>query len=177
MKYGFAVADGGTQIEGVSKAGTRRGAINIFFARFCAYSRSCLDYSITQKVTVAEFRELLMRSTLGDRRPVDDIACLQGMIEHSNLMATCRESGLLVGLARCVTDFHYCCYLSDLAVDAAYQRRGIGRELIERVRQSLGPRCQIILLAAPAAVDYYPRLGFERHAQAWILPPGKPLVN
>ncbi len=99
------------------------------------------------------------------------------MLAHSNLMAACRDNGLLVGLARCVTDFHYCCYLSDLAVDAAYQRRGIGRRLVELVRQALGPRCQIVLLAAPAAVEYYPRLGFEHHDQAWILPPGKALPN
>lgn len=118
-----------------------------------------------------------MRSTLAARRPINDTACLRGMIEHSNLRVACRDKGLLVGLARCVTDFHFCCYLSDLAVDTAFQRRGIGRRLVAQARQALGPRCQIILLAAPAAVEYYAKLGFERHPQAWILPPGKPLVN
>jgi ribosomal protein S18 acetylase RimI-like enzyme len=95
------------------------------------------------------------------------------MMEHSNLIATAWEDDLLVGIARSVTDFHYCCYLSDLAVDVACQRRGIGRRLIRMTQEALGPRCSIILLAAPAAVDYYPRLGFQRHEQAWVLAPTK----
>jgi GNAT superfamily N-acetyltransferase len=92
------------------------------------------------------------------------------MIEHSNLIATAWDGQLLIGIARSVTDFHYCCYLSDLAVDVAYQRRGVGRRLIQTTQDALGPRCNIILLSAPAAVSYYPHLGFKRHDQAWILP-------
>ena len=91
------------------------------------------------------------------------------MIEQSNLIVTAWEDQLLVGIARSVTDFHYCCYLSDLAVDVAYQRRGIGRQLIQITQEALGPRCKIILLSAPTAVDYYLHLGFERHDQAWVL--------
>jgi predicted N-acetyltransferase YhbS len=91
------------------------------------------------------------------------------MIEHSNLIATAWDGALLVGIARSVTDFHFCCYLSDLAVDVAYQRQGVGKQLIQITQDALGPRCTIILLAAPAAVDYYPHLGFERHDHAWIL--------
>jgi predicted N-acetyltransferase YhbS len=97
------------------------------------------------------------------------------MLDHSNLIATAWDGRLLVGIARSVTDFHYCCYLSDLAVDAASQRRGIGRRLIQITQDALGPRCTIILLSAPAAVDYYPHLGFERHPQAWILGRAKAL--
>lgn len=95
------------------------------------------------------------------------------MIEHSNLIVTAWDSQLLVGIARSVTDFHFCCYLSDLAVDTAYHRQGIGRHLIHITQEALGPHCKIILLSAPAAVDYYPRLGFERHDQAWVLAPTK----
>ena len=76
---------------------------------------------------------------------------------------------LLVGVARSVTDFHYCCYLSDLAVDQAVQDKGIGRELIRHTREQLGPRCKLILLSAPAAVGYYPHIGFTQHNSAWIL--------
>jgi ribosomal protein S18 acetylase RimI-like enzyme len=129
-----------------------------------------LSYSTTDAVSVAEFRELLYRSGLAARRPVEDEACLEGMLRHANLIVTCRGGSLLVGIARSVTDFHYCCYLSDLAVDAAYQCQGVGRTLIQLTQERLGLRAQIILLSAPSAVEYYPRLGFERHAQAWTLP-------
>jgi GNAT superfamily N-acetyltransferase len=91
------------------------------------------------------------------------------MIEHSNLVATAWDEHLLVGIARSVTDFHYCCYLSDLAVDVAYQRQGVGRRLLQTTQDALGAQCSIILLSAPAAVDYYPHLGFERHDCAWVL--------
>ena len=78
------------------------------------------------------------------------------------------DGDLLVGVARSVTDFAYCCYLSDLAVCADYQRQGIGLELQRRTLAMLGPRCKLILLAAPAAAGYYPHIGFERHESCWV---------
>jgi ribosomal protein S18 acetylase RimI-like enzyme len=94
---------------------------------------------------------------------------MEGMVRNANLTVTAWAGEQLVGVARSVTDFSYCCYLSDLAVDREFQRRGIGRELIARTQAELGPRCNLILLSAPAAVDYYPKLGFEKHPQAWML--------
>ena len=96
---------------------------------------------------------------------------MQGMLDNANLLVTAYAEGTLIGVARSITDFHYCCYLADLAVDKAFQRQGIGRELIRRTRAQLGKHCRLILLAAPAAVDYYPHIGFEPHPQAWIVQP------
>ena len=128
-----------------------------------------LRFTNTEIVSTAAFADILRRSTLSERRPVDDTRCLQGMIEHSNFVVTAWHDQLLVGIARSVTDFYYCCYLSDLAVDVAYQRQGIGRRLITITQDALGPHGKIILLSAPAAVGYYSHLGFDRHDQAWVL--------
>ena len=128
-----------------------------------------LTYSSDRPVTAHEFKDLLLRSTLGERRPVDDDAMMQGMIENANLIITCWDRDLLVGISRSVTDFHYCCYVSDLAVDVSYQRKGIGKKLIEETSGKVGDSCTIILLSAPAAVDFYPHIGFEKHPQAWVL--------
>lgn len=133
-----------------------------------------LRYMLGESLTVEEFRDLLVRSTLAERRPVDDRECLAGMLRHADILATCRVEGRLVGVARSVTDFSFCCYLSDLAVDATHQRQGIGRALIAHTRSLLGPRCKLILLAAPAAETYYPHLGFTHHPQAWLMDAGTP---
>jgi predicted N-acetyltransferase YhbS len=132
-----------------------------------------LRFTNNEAISADCFRSVLLRSTLGERRPVNDIECLKGMIEHSNLVVSAWDDQSLVGISRSVTDFHYCCYLSDLAVDVAYQRQGIGRRLIQITQDAVGPNCKIILLSAPAAVDYYGHLGFEHHDQAWILAPTK----
>lgn len=129
-----------------------------------------LTFDVNRPVTAAQFRDLLVRSTLGERRPIDQTDTLRGMLEHASLVATCWHGELLVGIARSVTDYHFCCYLSDLAVDCAYQRQGIGRQLIDLTQSQLADGCTIVLLAAPAAESYYPRLGFDRHPQAWTLP-------
>jgi len=126
-------------------------------------------YRTHDTITPEEFVAVLEASTLGERRPVDDPECIRGMVDHADLIVTARVDGQLVGVARSVTDFHYCCYLSDLAVDRGFQRRGIGTTLIDSTRAALGPRCHLILLAAPAAVDYYPHIGFARHDSAWII--------
>ena len=90
------------------------------------------------------------------------------MLQHANLLATAWDGPQLIGVARGLTDFSYCCYLSDLAVDKTYQHRGIGRELVEIVRQQIKPACKIILLAAPAATEYYAKIGFTSHPSAWV---------
>lgn len=99
------------------------------------------------------------------------------MVANAGLIVTAWSGNLLVGIARSITDRVYCCCLSDLAVDRGFQKRGIGRELIARTQAELGPRCTLILLSAPAAVDYYPRIGMEKHNQAWVLQRDKNLTG
>lgn len=116
----------------------------------------------------AEFVDVLRRSTLAERRPVDNDTVIAGMLQNADLIATARTpQRLLVGVARSITDFHYCTYLSDLAVDVGFQRRGIGRRLIEFTHARAGRRTTLILLAAPAATGYYPHIGMAAHASCW----------
>jgi predicted N-acetyltransferase YhbS len=121
--------------------------------------------------------DLYSATSLGARRPLDDRAIVADMLRHANLVITAWDGDLLVGISRSLTDFSYVAYLADLAVRESHQRQGIGVELIRRTRQAMGPRSSIILLAAPAAVDYYPRIGFTRHNSAWILNAGEPLAT
>ncbi len=132
-----------------------------------------IHYSTTTPLSPTTFIDLLRRSTLAARRPVDDAEIIAGMLANADLTASAWDGELLVGVARSVTDFTYCCYLSDLAVDVAYQRQGIGIELIAHTQAQLGPRCNLILLAAPAAADYYGHIGFVHHPRCWILPRDK----
>lgn len=126
-------------------------------------------------VEVEEAIKLYRASTLGERRPVDQPERFAAMLKHANLTITAWDDSKLVGIARTLTDFSYVAYLADLAVDAAYQRQGIGKRLLVETREKLGPECMIVLLAAPLANDYYRQLGFEAHPRAWILPGGSPL--
>ena len=128
-----------------------------------------LHYSSECTITEAQFIDVLRRSTLAERRPVDEPRSVRAMLRHANLVCTAWDGNLLVGVARSLTDFEFCCYLSDLAVDLAYQKRGIGRQLVQLTREQLGPKALLILLAAPKAEGYYPKLGFQAHRSAWTL--------
>jgi predicted N-acetyltransferase YhbS len=127
-----------------------------------------IQYQIEEKLTVEEFRAILVRTTLGDRRPINEPERLAKMLEHGNLMVTARENGKLIGIARSLTDFLYCTYLSDLAVDEAYQKMGIGKELIRQTKLAT-PKAVLILLSAPTAVTYYPKVGLTQFEQCYIL--------
>lgn len=129
---------------------------------------SPVDYQTEPSLTAGEFIDLLVRSTLAERRPVDDRERIETMMRNADLILTARIEGRLVGVARAITDFAYCCYLSDLAVDEACQRQGIGKELMRRVAEAAGPGTKLILLAAPKAVDYYPKIGMVRHESCWV---------
>src|ERR1700733_6148247 len=86
-----------------------------------------------------EFRQVLVESTLAERRPAGDLPRLERMLRGANLIVTARIDGGLVGVARSVTDFAYACYLSDLAVSQTAQGKGIGNELIQQTRKLCGP--------------------------------------
>jgi predicted N-acetyltransferase YhbS len=119
---------------------------------------------------VDEFIDLLERSTLAERRPVDELETIRGMLAHADIILTARAGGLLVGISRAITDYSFCTYLSDLAVDQNYQGRGIGRELIRRTHEAAGRATTLILLAAPKARTYYPKVGMDAHDSCWIIP-------
>ncbi len=121
--------------------------------------------------------ELYHASTLGERRPIDDRRIMSDMIRYANLVVTAWDGDLLVGISRTLTDFTYVGYLSDLAVRQSHQRKGIGLKLIEKTREKMGPRSMLVLLAAPKAVDYYPKIGFTRHENAWTLQASDPFPN
>lgn len=119
--------------------------------------------------SVEEAIDLYRRSTLGERWPVDRPDIFEGMLRNANPTITAWEGDRLVGIARTLTDFSYVAYLADLAVDAACQRQGIGKQLVAETRAHLRKECMVVLLAAPAANDYYPKLGFEHNPRAWVL--------
>lgn len=129
-------------------------------------------YTVEPALTPEEFVDILHRSTLAERRPVDDESRIMKMIENADLVVTARDrEGRLVGVARAVTDFAFCTYLSDLAVDVSVQGQGIGRELIRLVHEKAGLDTRLILLAAPAAQTYYPHIGMEKHDSCWMIAP------
>jgi predicted N-acetyltransferase YhbS len=115
-------------------------------------------YKVENTLSPAEFIDVLTRSTLSERRPIDDAERIANMLKHANLIVTAREDGKLIGISRALTDFAFCTYLSDLAVDESYQKKGIGKELIRQTKLA-SPKAKLILLAAPKAVNYYPRIG------------------
>jgi len=125
-------------------------------------------YTVEKAPEAAEVAELYRRAGL--IRPVDDLERMGKMIAHANLIICAREGERLVGIARALTDFSFSCYLSDLAVDAEYQRRGIGKKLIERVQEEIGEDSMLLLLSAPKAMPYYPHVGFKAVENGWIIP-------
>lgn len=135
-----------------------------------------IRYTHNQSISREEFIDLLERSSLAERRPVAESHRIDAMLKHSNLLCTAWDAERLVGVARSLTDFEFCCYLSDLAVDRRYQKQGIGRELIRLTQSRLGKSTNLILLSAPQATEYYPRIGFEQHPSAWIISADKELV-
>jgi GNAT superfamily N-acetyltransferase len=128
------------------------------------------NYFVEPHLPPAEFIDLLHRSTLAERRPVDDPDRIRRMLEQADIVLTARVDDLLVGVSRALTDYSYCTYLSDLAVDAAFQGQGIGRELIRRTHEAAGRQTMLILLAAPKSCSYYPHIGLQPHESCWYVP-------
>jgi GNAT superfamily N-acetyltransferase len=126
-----------------------------------------IQYQVNSKLSMGDVIRVFNAS--GIIRPTQDAARIKQMFAQANLVVSAWHEGELVGVARGLTDHSYCCYLSDLAVDKAYQRQGIGGALLEQVRQVLGPEVSLILLSAPEAMDYYPKVGFVHANNAFLI--------
>ena len=125
------------------------------------------EIAINRTLTAEQVATLYKLS--GINRPTDDLPRMQRLLDNANLTVSAWEGETLVGLARSFCDYGWVCYLSDLAVVQNDQRQGIGRALIEATRTHIGPQCQLLLLSAPAAMEYYPKVGFENVKNAFVI--------
>ncbi len=128
-----------------------------------------ITYRSNIRITAEQFIDVLKRSTLDQRRPVGDRDRIQRMLDHGNVLITAWHNEKLIGVSRALSDFAFCSYLSDLAVDEAYQHKGIGKKLIDLTHEASGFQTTLILLAAPAAVNYYPKIGMEKFDHCFII--------
>ncbi|NRD77129.1 GNAT family N-acetyltransferase [Bacillus sp. BRMEA1] len=125
-------------------------------------------YKINETITPEEMSIIFKAS--GIRRPADDLPRLQKMIDHADILITAWVDQKLVGIARALTDFSYCCYLSDLAVDKEFQKVGIGKEMVRILQEQIGEELSLLLLASPIAMEYYPRIGFAPVHNGYMIP-------
>lgn len=130
-----------------------------------------IHYQTEPDLSAGEFIDILNRSTLAERRPVADRDRIVTMLKNASVIITARSNGRLVGVSRAITDFCYCTYLSDLAVDEEFQGQGIGRELIRQTHAASGLATRLILISAPAARSYYPHIGLVPHDSCWMVEP------
>ncbi|MCH8906194.1 MAG: GNAT family N-acetyltransferase [Candidatus Heimdallarchaeota archaeon] len=130
-----------------------------------------ITYSSQRKLSVEEFISILNRSGLAEGRPVSDIPRLEKMLKHGTVLITVWDDELLVGVGRTITDYSFCSYMSDLAVDKNCQRQGIGKIIIDITREIIGKDVMLLLVSAPAANIYYAKVGFVKMDRAWIMMP------
>jgi predicted N-acetyltransferase YhbS len=128
-----------------------------------------IRYETETTISAAAFIDVLERSTLAERRPVNEPKRIQKMLDNAPVLVTAWDGDVLVGVSRAITDYAFCTYLSDLAVDVSYQKQGIGKALIAKTHEVAGLDTALILLAAPAAALYYPKVGMEHFKDCFII--------
>jgi len=126
-----------------------------------------IQFRTNEKVKPEAVIEVFKSS--GINRPVDDVKRIQTMLDNSNLVVTAWKGMELIGISRSVTDYSYCCYLSDLAVKKEYQKFGIGKTLIDITQQAIGEQTMLLLLSTTSAMEYYPKVGFEKVENGYII--------
>ena len=126
-----------------------------------------IRYFKNKKLNPKDVAQLFIRAGL--KRPSDDVKRIGKMLKNADLVITAWEGKKLVGIARSLTDFTYCTYLSDLAVDKDFQKQGIGRELVNRTQKAIGEKSMLLLLSVPTAVEYYPKIGFQKNDFAFLI--------
>lgn len=132
-----------------------------------------ITYKTGNNLNLDQVIALYKACSLGPRRPVEDRDRMAIMLQHANLVITAWDDDELVGISRALTDWVYTTYLADLAVHELYQKKGIGKELIRHTQAATDLKTRLVLLAAPAAEQYYPKIGFAHMPNAWSVAPGE----
>jgi GNAT superfamily N-acetyltransferase len=83
-------------------------------------------------------------------------------LRGSHCLVTAREDGQLVGLANAISDGHLVAYFPHMLVHPAYQRRGLGRAMVQVLMSRYEDFHQLMLTADADAVGFYERVGFSR---------------
>ncbi len=126
-----------------------------------------IQFRINEKLSAQDVIDVFKSS--GITRPVDDVKRIQTMLDNSNLIVSAWNGTELIGIARSVTDYSYCCYLSDLAIKKQHQKFGIGKTLIELTQEAIGEQTMLLLLSNISAMEYYPKVGFEKVENGYII--------
>lgn len=126
-----------------------------------------ITFSFSKQINIDEVIALYEKAELP--RPTHDKQRMEQMVANSNLIVSAWSDEKLVGICRCITDWVWCCYLSDLVVDTTVKNSGIGRQMVELVKEKVSEHCMILLLSVPTAMDYYPKLGFAKDDRAFTL--------
>lgn len=111
-------------------------------------------------ITVDEL--LALYESVGWSAYTGDPDLLQAAVAGASCTVTARRSGRLVGLARALSDGATICYLQDVLVHPAEQRRGIGRALVRAVLDRYRMVRQKVLLTddEPGQRAFYESLGY-----------------
>jgi N-acetylglutamate synthase-like GNAT family acetyltransferase len=126
-----------------------------------------IQFKINASLRAEDVIEVFKSS--GINRPIEDLTRIDQMLKNSNLIISAWDGIELIGIARSVTDYNYCCYLSDLAVKMEHQKSGIGKTLIELTQETIGEQTMLLLLSAVPAMEYYPKVGFEKVENGFII--------
>lgn len=123
-----------------------------------------MDINYTDTMTGEEYNELRLSV---DWKPLTSGQAERGLA-HTAFVVAVRDGEKIVGMGRMLFDFGYTAYLGDVIVRPEYQGRGIGTEIVTRLKDrvmeaaELGDKIMFILGAAKGKEAFYEKFGFKQ---------------
>ncbi|MBZ2200956.1 GNAT family N-acetyltransferase [Lentilactobacillus hilgardii] len=121
-----------------------------------------IKVEFNKQLTLKELLGLYKTADFAREKLDDDPKRLQMMLDHTKLLVTLRDDDRLIGMARCLTDFEYSCYLSEIVILPDYRGQGMGKRLLQSIHDYLGERVAVTLRADPGAIGFYSEVGYQQ---------------
>lgn len=126
-----------------------------------------------ERLTAAEYVEFLTRTDLGSQYPKERFRPrIAKLVKNASISLVARnDERKIVGVCFAITDFAYWMFITDLGVDRDYERRGIGRRLMEQALEVAGGEKDIIVYTLPNenAVGFYEKFGMSKSSEVMEL--------
>ena len=118
-----------------------------------------IEISMTDAIQAEEVVELYAANGWSSaEKPIQLMAALR----NSHALVTARQAGRLLGIGNAISDGHLVVYYPHLLVHPAFQRQGIGRQMMAAMLEKYAGFHQQMLTADGRAIAFYQSLGFVR---------------
>ena len=128
--------------------------------------KTAVTFSEKKELQPEQLLKLLHQAPWAKHRTLEDA---REMLRHTDVVLCAWDGDQLIGFGRVLTDFVYRATIWDVIVDKAYQRQGIGADIVQRILQHPKLKRVELFWLCTRRPAFYEKFGFSAKEQTGMV--------